>query len=122
MFSTIDESDLIRCIADEKSLRLFRAIYDGRPVTISGMNLTRKQDHSRLQMIVDAKLVERSNGRYAVTSLGKVVHGFLDFLETALTKDYWKYIAIDSVTDADPPLPVEEQTQIVSSIMEGKDN
>jgi hypothetical protein len=62
-----------------------------------------------------------TNGRYNVTSLGKIVHGFLDFLETALAKDYWKYIAIDSLTNADPPLPAEERTKIVTSIMESKD-
>jgi hypothetical protein len=121
MFDPVSESELMRCIADEKSLRMFRTICGGLPVTISGMNMTRKQYYSRLKMIVDANLVDRSNGRYCVTSLGKVVHGFLDFLETALAKDYWKYTAIDSLTDADPPLPAEERTKIVTSIMESKD-
>ena len=121
MFDPVTESELMRCIADEKSLQMFRTIYDGLPVIISGMNMTRKQYYSRLKMIVDANLVDKSNGRYNVTSLGKIVHGFLDFLETALAKDYWKYAAIDSLTNADLPLPAEERAKIVTSIMESKD-
>jgi hypothetical protein len=65
-------------------------------------------------MIVDANLVDRSNGKaVSLLSLGKVVHGFLDFLEIVLAKDYWKYTVIDSLTNTDPPLPAEERTKIV---------
>jgi hypothetical protein len=58
---------------------------------------------------------------YKATSFGKVVHGFLDLLGSILAKDYWKFTAIDSLTNANSPLPAEERTKIVTSIMESKD-
>jgi hypothetical protein len=121
MLDSVNESDMLKCLCDEKSLRLFRAIHDDLPVTITGLDLTRKQYYSRIKMMVDANLVDRSNGRYALTSLGKILNGFLDFLHIALTKNYWKFIAIDSLTTANYPLPVEEQTRIITSIMEAND-
>ena len=72
-------------------------------------------------MISDANLISRSSGRYTVTSLGRVILGLLDSLEVALSKDYWKYLAIDNLTNADSPMPVGERTKIISSIMESKD-
>lgn len=118
---SVSESELFKCLADEKSLRMFRTIYDELPFTISSLNLTRKQYYSRLNMIINAKLVDKSNGRYRATSLGKVVHKFLDFLGTALAKDYWRFTAIDSLTNSNSPLPAEEHSKIVSSLIKNKD-
>jgi hypothetical protein len=103
-------------LGDEKSLRMFRTIYDGLPFTIGGMNLTRKQYYSRLYTIINAGLVDKSNGRYKATSFGKVVHGFLDLLGSTLAKDYWKFTAIDSLTNANSSLPADERIEIISSL------
>jgi hypothetical protein len=121
MSDTLSENDVLECIADEKSLHMVRCVHNGLPVTITSMKLSRKQYYHKLKMISDANLISRSYGRYTVTSLGRVVLGLLDSLETALNKDYWKFIAIDNLTNADHPMPVEEQTRIISSIMESKD-
>ena len=72
-------------------------------------------------MICDANLISRSDGRYTVTSLGRVILGLLEYLEVTLKKDYWKFIAIDNLTNADPPMPIAERTRIISSILESKD-
>ena len=100
---------------------MFRSIRKGLPVTITGMKLSRKQYYQKLKVICDTSLISRSSGGYTVTSLGRVVLGLLDSLETALGKDYWKFIAIDNLTNADPPIPVEERTRIISSILENED-
>lgn len=121
MSDTLSENNILKCLADEKSLFMVRSIHKGLPVTITGMKLSRKQYYHKLKMISDANLIGRSSGRYTVTSLGRVTLGLLDSLEVALSKDYWKYLAIDNLTNADPPMPVGERTRIISSIMESKD-
>lgn len=121
MSDTLSENNVLKCLADEKSLFMIRSIYNGLPVTITSAKLSRKQYYHKLMMISNANLISRSGGRYTVTSLGRVILGLLDSLEVALSKDYWKYLAIDNLTNADPPMPVEERTRIISSIMESKD-
>ena len=121
MSDTVSENDVLKCIADEKSLHMVRSIHNGLPVTITSMKLSRKQYYHKLQMISDANLISRSCGRFTVTSLGRVILGLLDSLEIAINKDHWKFIAIDNLTNADPPMPVEEQARIISSIMDSKD-
>jgi predicted transcriptional regulator len=116
----LGENNVLKCLADEKSLLLVRSIHKGLPVTITGMKLTRKQYYRKLNMISDANLISRSSGRYAVTSLGRVILGLLDSLEVALSKDYWKFLAIDNLTSADTSIPVEVRTGIISSILESE--
>jgi hypothetical protein len=121
MYDTLSENNILKCIADEKSLDMVRSIHNGLPVTITGMKLSRKQYYHRLNMICDANLISRSYGRLTVTSLGRVILGLLDHLKVTLKEDYWKFIAIDNLTNADPPMPVGERTRIISSILESKD-
>jgi len=121
MSEAIIESAIFRCLRHEKSLLMFRIIYDELPFTISGMNLTRKQYYSSLNTLINVGLVNKLNGRYKVTSLGKIVHEFLNFLGTTLANDYWKFAFIDILTNTNPPPPVDEQIEIVSSLIESKD-
>lgn len=121
MSDTLSENNILKCLADEKSLDMVRRVHNGLPVTITGMKLSRKQYYHRLRMICDANLISRSDGRYTVTSLGRVILGLLEYLEVTLKKDYWKFIAIDNLTNADPPMPIAERTRIISSILESKD-
>jgi hypothetical protein len=58
---------------------------------------------------------------YKATSFGKVVHGFLDLLGSTLAKDYWKFTAIDSLTNANSPLPADERIEIISSLIDSID-
>jgi hypothetical protein len=116
----VSESEVLSCLADEKSLQMIKMIHDGLPVTVGGMNLTRKQYYSRLSKLIRVNLVLKSNGRYRLTSLGKVIWGFRELLATAITNDYWKFTAIDYLTHANPSLPLEEQIKIISSLIESE--
>ena len=120
MSDMLSENNVLKCLADEKSLFMVRSIHSGQPVTITDMKLSRKQYYHKLTMISNANLISKSCGSYAVTSLGRVILGLLDSLEVALSKDYWKYLAIDNLINAYPPMPVEERTRIISTIMESK--
>lgn len=117
MSGTLSENQLYKCLADEKSLQIFRYISMGIPFTVSSIKLTRKQYYSRLNAIAAVSLVIKFNGRYIPTSLGKVVNGFIDYLTESLCKEYWKYAAIDALTSAPSGLPTEEYSNIISTLI-----
>ncbi|MGB7632437.1 MAG: hypothetical protein WBL68_01810 [Nitrososphaeraceae archaeon] len=112
MCDTLSENQLYRCLADEKSLQIFRYISMGTPFTISSVKLTRKQYYCRLNAI--AAVYCRLNGRYIPTSLGKVVNGFIDYLTESLCKEYRRYAAIDVLPSS---LPTEEYSNIISTLL-----
>ncbi|MEW6605738.1 MAG: hypothetical protein AB1351_13775, partial [Thermoproteota archaeon] len=90
---------VLRTIADDKSLELFKTIAQG---TIDSENLknktklTRKQYYSRLSRMTKAGLVRKKSGKYLLTAFGKVVYDAQSTVESALTS-YWKLRAIDSL-------------------------
>ena len=69
------ESDVWRCLADNKSLDILRSIRERQPISITDLNLSRKQYYSRLLSYLGVITCIRSGGKYTVTSLGKIVYG-----------------------------------------------
>ena len=59
MSDTLSENNVLKCLADEKSLFMVRSIHKGLPVTIKDMKLSRKQYYHKLKMIGDANLISR---------------------------------------------------------------
>jgi predicted transcriptional regulator len=73
----VSVSDILSAISDDRSLVLFNIIAlasGGSGILRSRLNLTRKQYYSRLFDLMNAGLVRRMNGKYFVTSFGKVVY------------------------------------------------
>ena len=73
----ISVSDTVSAISNDKSLVLFNTIAlagGDSGIFISRLNLTRKQYYSRMSDLTNAGLILRKNGRYFVTSFGKVVY------------------------------------------------
>jgi len=83
---------VLRAIADDKSLELFKTISQG---TIDSENLksktklTRKQYYSRLSRMTKAGLVRKKSGKYLLTAFGKIVHDAQTTVDNALIS-YWK--------------------------------
>jgi hypothetical protein len=66
--------------------------------------------------MIKVGLVKRKNGKYSLTSLGKVVHESGRIIEEAL-KEYWKLRAIDSIQTFDRTvLPHEERKKIIDTL------
>ena len=85
----ISTVDILNALADYNALVLFRTIAatrDGSNILISKMNLSRKQYYSRMSRLMNAGLVKRQNGKYILTSLGKVIHEAEKSIETALVQ------------------------------------
>ena len=113
---------IIRTIADDKSLALFRTIAQG---TINSENLknktklTRKQYYSRLSRMTKAGLVRKKSGKYLLTAFGKIVYDAQATIDTALTS-YWKLRAIDSL-EMSNELPKEEQQKLIDALLDNQE-
>ena len=113
---------IIRTIADDKSLELFRTIAQG---TINSENLknktklTRKQYYSRLARMTKAGLVRKKSGKYLLTAFGKIVYDAQATIDTALTS-YWKLRAIDSL-EMSNELPKEEQQKLIDALLDNQE-
>ena len=112
---------MLRAIADDKSLELFGAvaqeIIDSRNLK-SKIKLTRKQYYSRLSRMTRMGLVKRKNGKYVLTSFGKIVYESKLTLENALN-NYWKLKAIDSLETSNE-LPLEERQKLIETLLDNK--
>ncbi len=115
-------ASVLRTIADDKSLDLFKTIALG---TIdseslkSRTRLTRKQYYSRLSRMTKAGLVRKKSGKYLLTAFGKVVYDAQSTIESALTS-YWKLRAIDSL-EMSNELPKEEQQKLIDALLDNQE-
>lgn len=110
-------SDTLSAISNDKSLVLFNTIAlasGDSSILISRLNLTRKQYYSRIFDLINAGLVRRKNGKYFVTSFGKVVYKAQELIGMAVQYSS-KLKAIDSVES--PQFPVAELGKIIDTLI-----
>jgi predicted transcriptional regulator len=110
-------SDVLSAISDDKSLVLFNTIAlasGDSSILISRLDLTRKQYYSRMSELTSAGLVRRINGKYFVTSFGKVVYKAQELIGMAAQYSS-KLKAIDSVES--PNFPAAELTKIIDTLI-----
>jgi predicted transcriptional regulator len=113
---------VLRTIADEKSLELFKTIAQGDidSETLKGKTkLTRKQYYSRLSRMTKVGLVKKKSGKYFLSAFGKIVYDAQTTVENALT-NYWKLKAIDSL-EMSNELPKEEQQKLIDALLDNQD-
>lgn len=121
---------IMRALSDDKSLDLFKiiaadAVYPidsggliNTQLLISKVKLTRKQYYSRISTLISSGLVKRSNGKYLVTSLGKVAYSVNALIDQAI-HDHWKLKAIDALeTKSSSGILDEEREKIVDMLID----
>jgi hypothetical protein len=117
----ISIADVLDTISDDKSLVLFNTIALSNSVgrdILSKLNLTRKQYYSRISKLVKVDLVVRRNGKYFLTSLGKIVYDAQKIIGNAVG-DYWKLKAVDTLEITDQ-MPKEEYNEIINALIENE--
>jgi predicted transcriptional regulator len=118
---TLTEADIINAISNEKSLDLFKAIGQTNANSANltkNSKLTRKQYYSRMSRMTKVGLIKRKNGKYFLTSLGRVIYQAQTMIGNALT-DYWKLKAIDSLdSSTSTGLPQEEHDKILNTLID----
>jgi hypothetical protein len=120
--SQTSAATVLRTIADDKSMELFATV---ALETIDSKNLknrtklTRKQYYSRLSRMTRAGLVRRKNGKYILTTFGKIVYDSQTTVQNALN-NYWKLKAIDSL-EMSNELPKEEQQKLIETLVDNEE-
>jgi hypothetical protein len=112
---------VLRTIADDKSIELFTTValetIDSKNLK-SRTRLTRKQYYSRLSRMTSAGLVRRKNGKYILTTFGRIVYDSKVTIEHALN-NYWKLKAIDSLETSNE-VPKEEQQKLIETLLDNE--
>lgn len=114
----VSVSGILSAISNDKSLVLFSTIAlasGDSSILISGLNLTRKQYYSRMSELTNAGVIRRKNGKYFLTSLGKVVYEAQELIGKAVEL-YSKLQAIDSIET--PKFPAAEVLTIIDILIQ----
>jgi len=95
--------DILKAIANEQSLIIFKTIAvradkDSSDISVTKLKLTRKQYYSRLSSLMKTGLVGKRGRKYSLTSLGKLVYGAHELIESALD-NHSKLVVIDSLLE-----------------------
>ena len=112
-------SDILTAISDDKSLVLFDTIAlssGNTDILIRKLGLTRKQYYSRMYALTNAGLITRSNGKYSLTSFGKIVYEAQILIGSA-KQNYWKLKAIDSIESSSRKMTTEERNKIIDTLI-----
>ena len=110
-------ADVLRAIADDKSLVLFNTIALSNcnsDIFLATLGLTRKQYYSRLSAFQKSGIVKRRAGKYSLTTFGILLYHSQELIGKAL-KEYWKLKAIDSIHVSG--LPEEQIFKIVDTLI-----
>src|SRR5215472_14520683 len=113
-------ADVIKMIADDKSLMLLNtiALSNGdSDILISSLHLTRKQYYARISALLKAGLVKREMAKYYFTTFGMIVYHAQEIIGKALNQ-YWKLKAIDSINlTCNGELPQDQFHRIIDTLI-----
>jgi predicted transcriptional regulator len=118
-----EEEDIINAISDKISLDIFKTIAT-QNITDSkalrrNLRLSTRQYYNRTSRMTKVGLIKRENGKYLLTSLGKVVYNAVSNIRMAL-QHYWKLKAIDTLQERDlnRKFPNEEYSKILEKLID----
>ena len=114
-------SAIFRALSDDKSLTLFNtvALSPGNSNFLTrNLNVSRKQYYTKMENICKQGLVARKNGRYYLTTMGKIIYELQKVIGTAVN-DYWKLKAIDSLRIQDQ-LPEDQVAKLIGTLVENQ--
>ena len=112
------ESQILSCISDDKTRQLLSLIKDGKSPSISILELTRKQYYSRLHTLITFNLIAKANGKYRLTSFGKVVFDWHLVLLQTISEEFWKLKALDVLDSSG--IPSSERSKIMESLVKSE--
>jgi predicted transcriptional regulator len=119
------EEDVLDAISDRISLKIFKIIAKENTSDSNvlkknlEMSCSKKQYYSRMSRMTKLGLIKRGNGKYFLTSLGKVVYNAESNISIAL-QHYWKLKALDTIQEGNlnRTLPNEEYSKILDKLID----
>jgi predicted transcriptional regulator len=115
-------SEVFKALSDDKALMILNTIALGpeNSTRVSdNLNLSRKQYYSKMERLSKQGLVTRKNGKYYLTTLGKVLYELQLVLGIAID-NFWKLKAIDSLQNPSN-LPELELTRLIETIIDNQE-
>ncbi|NAL77296.1 hypothetical protein DYY65_03465 [Nitrososphaera sp. AFS] len=115
--------DILRSISDDKALTIFNTIAlsnGSATIAISRLKLTRKQYYSRMSAMTNAGLITRRNGKFFLTSFGKVVYQ-AHILVGKAQQNYWKLKAVDAIESSNDGLATEDRNNFINNLIMDSD-
>ena len=116
-------AEVLKTISDTRSLELFKTVAVAEPCTdilISKTKLTRKQYYSRMSSLMNVGLIKRKNGKYTLTTFGKVIYEIINTTVKKAVDYYWKLKAIDSIAFSDN-LPSDQLEKLVDNFIDNQE-
>jgi hypothetical protein len=108
--------EILEAISDQRSQELLNIIAVGENDLVAGGScMTRKQYYLRLARFAKLDLIKRVEGRYILTTFGKVIYEAQLRLAVAVN-NRWKLKAFDALY-SDDTIPVSERSEIMSQII-----
>jgi predicted transcriptional regulator len=114
----ITESEVLRCISDEKSRDMLSIIWDKRSLSTARSRLTRKQYYSRLHNLIICGLIQRKNKGYQLSSFGKVIFDSHLVISDTVDHHYWKLKALDAMSTSE--IPEHERAKMMDGLIENE--
>jgi predicted transcriptional regulator len=111
--------DILKAVADSKSLAMFRSIANGSvesEVSKETTGLSKKQYYLRTRQLLKTGLIQRNKGRFLLTCLGAVVYHAQLVVEKGVN-NYWKLKAIDSIQSS-AEIGEHERTKLIKTIID----
>jgi predicted transcriptional regulator len=115
----VTESDVLRCISDEKCRNMLTIIKEKKPLSLTDLELTRKQYYLRLCNIIECSLAQKKNGQYKLTSFGKVVFDWHLRLREIISNEYWKLAALDILSSSG--VPKSDLMKVLNSLIQNEE-
>ena len=125
----LSRAKVLNAIADDKSWILFSTIAissdpnghqsgDGSQILLSKLSLTRKQYYQRINRFTSSGLVKRKNGRYRLSSFGRIIYEIQKTIEIAI-QYRWRFAALDSLESSlsSEGMPVEDRIKIINALL-----
>jgi hypothetical protein len=120
--------DVYEALSDNKALVLFNTIaladddddVNRAPLQILKMGLTTRQYYCRISRLIETGLIRRSNGRYSLTLLGKMIYD-THIATCKILSYHWKFKALESIQASArgcARLPVEEFSKVVDTLID----
>jgi len=116
-------SDILSVISNDKSLMLLNMVAlssDNTEGLVTKSRLSPRQYYSRMSALTDAGLVTRSNGRYYLTSFGRIVYEAQVLIGKA-KQNFWKLRAIDSIESSSHGMSSDERRKVIETLLAEED-
>jgi hypothetical protein len=120
---------VLSAIGDDKSWILFSTIAmssdsngrqagDGSKILLSKLNLTHKQYYHRINRLTSSGLINRKNGRYSLSSFGRILYEIQKIIETAI-QNRWRLVAVDSLESlfSAESMPAEDRVKVINELL-----